>query len=225
MDITKFLSLLHSQALFFARSDKLGDPFEGSFSRVNVDLRPQIYGFDTNPNAERHFKNFYEIMRRLRQFVVVNCWHWNEYESAAMWNLYARDSNGIALKTDCKSLVGCLAGVSKVNIGKVKYLDYSTSFIRENHPLAPFMCKRRSFEHEAEVRAIIQLASLNDAGQKQAPFETGILQPVGVASLVKEVVLSPQSPDWFLELVVSVVAKYGFHIPVHKSSLDDDPVW
>ena len=225
MDITKLLSLVHSQALFFARSDKLGDPFEGSFSRVNVSLRPQIYGFDTNPAAEEHFRNFYEIMRRFRQFVVVNCWHWNDYESAAMWNLYAKDSNGIALKTDCNSLVGCLPADSRVQIGKVKYLDYSTTFIRENHPLAPFMCKRKSFEHEAEVRAIISLGSLNEAGRNRPPCDHGVLQPVDVGSLVKEIVVSPQSPDWFLELVLSVVAKYGFHFPVKRSTLGDDPVW
>ena len=65
IDMTKFLSLLHSKALFFVRSDKLGDPFEGSFSRVNIDLRPHLYGFDVNPNAEKHFSNFYAIMKKI----------------------------------------------------------------------------------------------------------------------------------------------------------------
>ncbi|AKG54004.1 hypothetical protein DGWBC_1359 [Dehalogenimonas sp. WBC-2] len=32
-----------SSALFFIRSDKLGDTFEGSFSKANMMLRPQIY--------------------------------------------------------------------------------------------------------------------------------------------------------------------------------------
>ena len=225
MDITKFLSLLNFQALFFARSDKLGDPFEGSFSKVNVSLRPHIYRFDAIPDAEEHFSNFYRIMRRFRQFVVVNCWHWNQYESAAMWNRYAKDNYGLALRTDCKSLSRCLAVNRNVKIGKVKYLDYSTTFIQESDPMAPFMCKRKSFAHEAEVRAVIRLGSLNNAARNPAPCDTGILQPVDVESLVKEIVVSPQSPDWFVELVQAIVAKYDFRIPVHRSSLDEDPVW
>ncbi len=29
MDFTKFVSMLHSESLFFCRADKLSDPFEG----------------------------------------------------------------------------------------------------------------------------------------------------------------------------------------------------
>lgn len=32
IDFTKFVSLIDSQELFFARADKFDDPFEGSFS-------------------------------------------------------------------------------------------------------------------------------------------------------------------------------------------------
>ena len=42
MDFTKFVSLLDRQALFFARSDKLGDPFEGSFPRGNLKVDPGV---------------------------------------------------------------------------------------------------------------------------------------------------------------------------------------
>ena len=36
MDFTKFVSLLDRSALFFARADKLNDPFEGSVSIINM---------------------------------------------------------------------------------------------------------------------------------------------------------------------------------------------
>lgn len=44
MDFTKFVSLLAKRALYFARADKLGDPFEGSFSQANIATRSE--GFD-----------------------------------------------------------------------------------------------------------------------------------------------------------------------------------
>ena len=43
MDFTKFVNLLDTSKLFFPRADKLGDPFEGSFPRGNVMLRPIAY--------------------------------------------------------------------------------------------------------------------------------------------------------------------------------------
>ncbi|HLN88509.1 MAG TPA: hypothetical protein VK253_00420, partial [Candidatus Binatia bacterium] len=39
MSFTKFVPLLEKRALFFCRSDKIGDPFEGSSPRQNVDNR------------------------------------------------------------------------------------------------------------------------------------------------------------------------------------------
>ena len=38
ISFTKFVSLLTRKALFFARADKLGDPYEGSLSQWNVNL-------------------------------------------------------------------------------------------------------------------------------------------------------------------------------------------
>ena len=46
MSFTKFVSLLARNALFFARADKLGDPFEGSLTPLNVALRPLLHGDD-----------------------------------------------------------------------------------------------------------------------------------------------------------------------------------
>ena len=43
MDFTKFVSLLDKRALFFVRADKLGDPFEGTITKVNVTARAAFY--------------------------------------------------------------------------------------------------------------------------------------------------------------------------------------
>ena len=37
MDFTKFVSLLELRSLYFARSDLLGDPFEGTFRRNRIE--------------------------------------------------------------------------------------------------------------------------------------------------------------------------------------------
>ena len=43
MDFPKFVSLISSGSLFLCRADLFKDPFEGSYSKANVALRPQVY--------------------------------------------------------------------------------------------------------------------------------------------------------------------------------------
>ena len=44
MDLSKFIDILHRKSLFFARSDRLSDPWEGGTSYVNVASRAEWYG-------------------------------------------------------------------------------------------------------------------------------------------------------------------------------------
>ena len=223
MSFTKFASLLTKEALFFARPDKLGDPFEGSLSQLNVDLSPSINGIP--PEEATLLHSHMEDQRRLS---LVNCWHQSEQESDAMWKLYSGDKEGIAIKTDFQSLKMSLVGKETVYIGKVKYVDYNTTFIPENDPLAPLMHKRKSFEHEREVRAIIQNHNIVD-GQiiVGGPdiYKIGTYHDVDTSELIKEVVVPPYAEDWFAELVQATAGTHGLQAPVTKSSLATSPVW
>ena len=42
--MTKLLSLLDQRGLFFARADRLGDPWEGARGRANARLQGGLYG-------------------------------------------------------------------------------------------------------------------------------------------------------------------------------------
>ncbi|WP_434798272.1 hypothetical protein [Terrisporobacter vanillatitrophus] len=37
MDISKFLSLLEDEVLFFIRADRFNDKFEGSYTKINIE--------------------------------------------------------------------------------------------------------------------------------------------------------------------------------------------
>lgn len=85
MDFTKFVAMLETRSLFFARADKLGDPFEGSFSRGNALLRPIIYKelYEKVP-AEMLAKmqaDRADLAKWQRQWTFINCWHINSEES------------------------------------------------------------------------------------------------------------------------------------------------
>lgn len=224
LDFTKFVSLLDKASLFFVRADRLGDPFEGSFSKVNQAIRPEIY---KGQMSAEEIQRFASIHRQLPRFTLVSCWHGNTHESAAMWRLYASEHDGIAVRTDFNSLCECLQGEDSVFIGKVNYVDFDSTFIPEGNTMAPFLYKRISFEHEKEVRAVIQdIPPVNGVADVGQPVhENGRYHAVDLKKLVHEVVISPFAHDWFLELVQSVVTKYGLNTPVEKSPLADAPVW
>ena len=101
IDFTKFVSLLDREALFFARADKLEDSFEGTLTDMNVMDRIAFYDEDlTKEELQGERINIEQVMRR---FALISCWHESPYESAAMWSLYSRETDGIAVKTDFSS--------------------------------------------------------------------------------------------------------------------------
>ena len=226
LDFTKFVSLLDKKALFFSRSDKLGDPFEGSFSRANTDV---FY----DPPFDVVSRNIRESARDMRSFVLVNSWHEGDHESAAMWKLYAGERRGIAIKTDFKSLSRSFTTNNRIFIGRVSYIDYETTPIAECNMLLPFLHKRRAFTHEAEVRAIELELPLEDAQKRWPPVvdlttpihNVGVYREVDLAALVQEVLVAPYADEWLTELVQSVAAQYCLAASVRKSSLADNPTW
>ena len=224
LDFTKFVSLLDKCALFFARADKLGDPFEGSYPKANVDMR---FGMSEELFPEKAVQEVSHFLRESRRFTLVNCWYWSEYESAAMWRMYSREHDGIAVKTDFGSLSESFVGNEVIYIGRVSYIDYKEDFIRESNIFAPYLNKRKSFEHENEVRAINQDFPIGNGrvDLSQNICDVGTYFDVDLSLLVKEVVVAPFAEDWFLKLVQSVTNLYNLDVPVRKSDLADTPTW
>ena len=223
MSFTKFVSLLTRKALFFSRVDKLGDPFEGSLSQLNIDHGSAVLGIPQEYTTLLH-----RYIKDLRRYVQVNCWHENEHESDAMWKLYSGNGEGIAIKTDFHSLRESLVGKDSVYIGRVNYVDYESTFIKENDSVAPFMHKRKSFEHEREVRAIIQKHYVIDGkiivGGPDI-YGPGTYHEVDTSMLIKEVIVPPYAEDWFVELAQTTAETFGLQSPVTKSSLAASPIW
>lgn len=226
LNFTKFVSLLEKRALFFSRVDMLGDPFEGSFSTVNVKLRPSIYPKD----FQEYSDGIYDYFRQLRSSTMVNCWHENAYESAAMWKIYSKDNEGVAVKTNFSSFCECFSvdDSENVYIGRVQYVDYKKEFIPEGNTLAPFIYKRKSFEYEHEVRALVQgnAATTKDKQEfSQKYSQGGLYVNVNISTLIHEIVVAPDAKPWFLDLVKSVANQYNLKERVRTSDLDIDPVW
>lgn len=224
MDFTKFVSLLEKQALFFPRADKLGDPFEGSVTKVNEAARPIVYKDQLTEDA---LLGLSQSMKELSRFMLINCWHENAHESEAMWRLYAREKDGIAIKTDFNSFKNSFTCSKEIYIGSVNYVDYDSDIIPESNLFYLYLHKRKSFEHEKEIRAIVMEIPTNEHGIDWARdiCDIGKYYEIDLPLLIQEVVVAPFAPDWFLELVKSVTVHYNFEFPVVKSALAANPTW
>ena len=154
MDFMKYVSLLDRKALFFTRIDKLGDPFEGSISETTIAMRPVLNPGLPGKDYELLSKQLSWHIEDNRKTTFVNCWHQNDIESDFMWKLYAREREGIAIVSNFESLSGSFTCGQSIYVGSIKYVDYNTEFIPERNLFSVCLHKRKSFEHEREVRAL-----------------------------------------------------------------------
>ena len=207
MDFTKFVSMLENHGLFFAAADKLGDPFEGSISAANWQSRKDFLRAikATDEFSEKHNKDKAEFYKRNRKSVLINSWHMNEYESAAMWKLYTQSNESIGVQSTFELLRRCLDG--NIQIGEVEYIDFERDVIPESHALYPFMHKMKSFEHERELRALIWETGLQRVDE-------GVWARVDLQLLIQNIYVAPSSPTWFCELVSKLVKRYDLHFNV-----------
>lgn len=220
MSFTKFVSLLAKDALFFVRADHLADPFEGTLGLANL---TELGSEHENPNSLPTMLSIFEYMKNLH---LVSCWHENDYESAAMWSMYSNFEDGIAIKTNFRSLADSLTCETPVEISRVLYLDYERDRIPDGFMFAPLLCKRKSFEHEKEVRAFVtDTPDKGPDGNAILKHTPGDYYGVDVSVLVREVVLAPSSVPWLEEIAQTTLNKFGLDVPVWKSGLSTRPYW
>jgi len=148
----------------------------------------------------------------------------NEVESPAMWKLYSKSDEAIAIRSTSGQLDDCIGDTC--SIGVVTYVDYEKECIPEGD-LYPYVHKRSFFIHENELRAFIQ-----DLPQKAGiidydaqPNEEGRWVEVSLGHLISMVYISPTAPAWFKSLVQDVCIKYNFRKEVRQSSMLGVPIF
>lgn len=235
MDFTKFVCMLERKALYFPRIDMLGDPFECSLSRIARESR----AWHLNMLSLRKAVNGTELERSVatvreweRKRVFASCWHMGDYESDAMWKLYANTDEAVAVQSTYSRLQHSLdtsadTSARSYRIGKVTYLDYDSDEwpAPEEDMVWRAMTKRKGFEHEREVRAVlVDEPKPGTRVDSDATYpEIGKTVAVNLTDLVVAVYVAPFSREWFKKLVEDVLNRYRVDVPVQQSSLGKKP--
>lgn len=237
MDISKFLSLIQRNELYFRRADCFDDPYEGAKGiKKNETIWDEAYkeylkelvkstkkftgkeipDEEAQEQSLKLLNQLKENGKSWRSKSFVCCWHANEFESEAMWNLYTNDSKqGIAIQTTYNNLYLALDKDPDIYTGYVNYIDFSKQFASINDTL---FYKRYSFAHEREVRSVIHEFSNQDSS-------TGIYKPVDLVCLIENIYVSPTSQSWFYDVVKNIVEVYGLKKPVLQSTLNEEPFY
>lgn len=220
IDFTKFLDLISRKELWFARVDRLPDPFEGSFPKGNIAWRKSHYAGLMSPDEIGTLSEFYKLFLK---FTYVNCWHASSYQSDASWRLYPKSNDGIAIKSTFGRLKSSLAhSPHLIHFRKVRYIRFTKEVI-DDDTRSPYFHKRKAFEHEKELRALIQVLRRDTNGDfnfGKPPFTKGLYVKVDLDQLIERVVTAPLCEDWLPAVTKSVLQKYGLkNMEVRKSTL------
>ena len=209
LDLSKFLDMLLSKQLFMSRSDKFEDQYEGTFSEPTYEEIKKI--------AANNSK-FLDYYKSHREKVVISSWHINEYESYAMWQIFTKNNEGLAIQSTIGRLKEALVPEKKYlqNIGAVNYIDYKKEYIPFEDTFFPFLFKRKSFQYEREVRII------SDTSGSRVSINDGLKVDVNIDQLIEKIYIHPKSENWYKNLVIELMQKLDFNIAIEKSDLESD---
>jgi len=209
LDLSKFLDLLLRRQLFMSRSDKFEDQYEGTFSEPTYEELIKIA--KNNPEFLDNYKSH-------RKNVVISSWHMNEYESYAMWQIFTKNQEGLAIQSTIGRLQESLALETEYeqHIGEVEYIDYKKEYIPFDNNFFPFLFKRKSFQYEREVRIISDLTKYN------LTINEGVKTDVDINKLIEKIYIHPKSQNWYKNLVIQLMQQLGFDFSIEISDLESD---
>lgn len=220
MDFTKFVDVLVDHSLYFCRSDLMGDPFEGNYTSFMIEKYLEQAKDTKDINLIRN--HFIKSPNDWRKTSFLNCWYMDDIEPYSMWKSYTTSNQAVAIQSTYNKLVQSVANNKKysVFIGKVKYIDYKKEMIPFGNAFDPLLYKRHNFKHESELRAVVV-----DYGFLEGNNEIRIGQRVklDLNELIGEVRIAPTAPNWFKNIVQTLMEKFDLNKPVANSELDEKP--
>jgi hypothetical protein len=243
LDLPKLLDLLISRQLYLPAADKLGDPFEGSLSTPSLErFDAGLSKLEKKLEGEADVAGIMNAQRRgllsLRQsnqwerlWTYVSCWHINAHESAAMWAAYGKRSDSVAIRSTVGRLRTCVEPHQQPPqgypmIAEVMYRDYSRETVTVGYEAGTLLQKRKSFEHEHELRVLDRrLPHGGEPSSQGQHFDLdripidGVRLDVDLNVLIEGLLVAPDAEPWFVNVVQSVTEMYGLRVKVEQATL------
>ena len=211
MSLSKFLSLINNEELYFARHDKFFDAQEGILSDPDKSFfDSKVPGISSRMKCENLGCTY------------INCWIMSDTEQYLMWTAYSSIDEGIAIKTTVGNLIDSLDPNDKrsIYISDVNYIDYKSQYTFDKtggfaNLLAPFFCKGKYFEQEKELRLIYNNYEIDERNKIE-----GVQFKVSLDTLIDEIWIAPVARTWFEEIVKKELTLHNIHKQVNRSCIN-----
>jgi len=209
----RFVQSLQARQLYFASAAEFDDPFEGA-----IFLTPEPPQHD--PRSIAHLGE--RAFEQLRRLTKISCWNRGQFESEAMWKLYASERKGIAIKTTAKRLAAALHpfrldlsyGEEAPTWGAVHYVDLTCAQAHFGE-LQRFFSKHVAFASENELRVAISVREAEEFGVRVP--DGGILVGFEPSTLIQEMCTRP-ALTWKYLLQIEQACRGARHNGVTRTS-------
>jgi hypothetical protein len=159
-----FEDLIANDELYFCRADLFkqdeneGIPPEDYIRRV-MGLQRYVLKDETELSHQMG------TLAQQREAFYVNCWHLHRYETAEMWREFAQD--GVAIRSRYDLLKSIMTSMpDAAHLGVMRYGEDRLNQTGRMNVLQFINTKRKHFESESEVRAILWCPDLFDGGNR-----------------------------------------------------------
>jgi hypothetical protein len=221
MSFARFVWLLQKRQLWLSRADLLGDPWEialvGEQLNFVISRHPTRDIFSKQPHESAEERSA-RIIKLWRRTTFVNCWSMSEHESHALWRIYCRSAEGVALQPTLAKLNDSVAGLPVLQV------TYEIPGLARRTPTINDLVtkKRPMFAYEREVR-IVRSEIVNEA----MPDEGVLGLPLAwePERHVERIRVHPEADFSFFETVTAVVEQYvpGLRNCVEWSAMRNGP--
>ena len=179
-----------------------------------------VFG-DIELSSETTYK---DVISAQKNWLDVSCWHLNsdDTESIAMWKIYGGSTNSVCISTTVGQLIDAIKiKDSSLIVSKVEYINHHEDHYKIDHLIAPFVHKHKAYKFENEVRFIGFNESINPMNNRDKN-DAGTHIQLTSNSFINDVKVSPEAPEWFFDLINSIVSnRYSLSSQVIRSELDE----
>lgn len=219
LDVPSFMNFMMTRSLYLCRSDLFPDKFEGSFTPTVRDAICSAYEKNKIEYTYEKFK------KELREGVFINCWSLGVDDNMALWKLFGKTNDCVAITTTVGKLETALdkfSGSGCLCVRKVEYIRHWKDPKIDVNPYSNvFRYKAVGYWFEKEVRVILdRFESTFESDDK----DKGVSVPVDLNAFLRSIVVSPECSKWFRTVVKDIAAKYGVSCPIRNSRMGKEPI-
>ncbi|NQT27036.1 DUF2971 domain-containing protein [candidate division KSB1 bacterium] len=214
--LNRFLDMIKDNMVHFASANQFDDLFEGA-------VAVQAYDFPVDPRySEMDYTE--RAFFALKRLTKINCWHIEDYESAAMWQLYSDQGKGVAIVSTPRKIDNFLTSYKikpeykDENLwgGNVNYVN-----LLEEHldvgMLERFYFKHNAFSWEKEFRCVVSLRYAEESGCQIPEF--GIFLKANLLELIERIHIGPSIQPEQREKIFKECEKFELDDRIIVSSL------